>query len=192
MGSIPGLGRSPGGRYGNPLQCSCQKNPKDRGARWATVHRVTKSQTTEATKHTRYSTRIGTISQKPGRSLLFGFLTLFIVRDRFLFVYAFSFLKLVCVVVNSFLMKFKILYQSLPFSHAARVKAGQDTLLCVVGRIDCLSFQMGLLKGFGGDRCMRKNICAGEKKNGNDKKKRLSFAMCCAILNTHIYLPQNI
>ena len=45
MGSIPGLGRSPGGRYGNPLQYCCQKNPRDRGAQWATVHRVTKSQT---------------------------------------------------------------------------------------------------------------------------------------------------
>ena len=32
MGSIPGLGRSPGGRHGNPLQYSCQENPVDRGA----------------------------------------------------------------------------------------------------------------------------------------------------------------
>ena len=32
--SIPGSGRSPGGRNGNPLQCSCLGNPKDRGARW--------------------------------------------------------------------------------------------------------------------------------------------------------------
>ena len=29
---IPGLGRSPGGRNGNPLQYSCLKNPMDRGA----------------------------------------------------------------------------------------------------------------------------------------------------------------
>ena len=29
MGSIPGLGRSPGGRHGNPLQYSCQENPVD-------------------------------------------------------------------------------------------------------------------------------------------------------------------
>ena len=43
-GSIPGLGRSPGGGPGNPLQSSCLKNPMDRGAWWATVHRVTKSQ----------------------------------------------------------------------------------------------------------------------------------------------------
>ena len=31
-GSIPGLGRSPGGGQGNPLQNSCQGNPMDRGA----------------------------------------------------------------------------------------------------------------------------------------------------------------
>ena len=33
--SIPGLGRSPGGRHSNPLQYSCVKNPRDRGAWWA-------------------------------------------------------------------------------------------------------------------------------------------------------------
>ena len=44
-GSIPGLGRSPGGGLGNPLQCSCLGNPMDRVAWWATVHGVTKSQT---------------------------------------------------------------------------------------------------------------------------------------------------
>ena len=44
-GSIPGSGRSPGGGYGNPLQCSCLENPMDRGAWQATVHGVTKSQT---------------------------------------------------------------------------------------------------------------------------------------------------
>ena len=38
MGSIPGLGRSPGGEHGNPLQYSCLENPTDRGAWWATVH----------------------------------------------------------------------------------------------------------------------------------------------------------
>ena len=37
---IPGLGRSPGGGYGNPLQYSCLENPMDRGAWQATVHRV--------------------------------------------------------------------------------------------------------------------------------------------------------
>ena len=44
-GSIPGLGRSPGERNGNPLQYSCLENSMDRGAWWATVHEVTKSQT---------------------------------------------------------------------------------------------------------------------------------------------------
>ena len=43
MGSIHGLGRSSGGGNGNPLQYSCLENPMDRGARWATVHGVTKS-----------------------------------------------------------------------------------------------------------------------------------------------------
>ena len=39
-GSIPGLGRSPGGRHGNPLQYSCLENPMDKGAWQATVHGV--------------------------------------------------------------------------------------------------------------------------------------------------------
>ena len=42
---IPGWGRSPGEGNGNPLQYSCLKNPLDKGAWWATVHGVTKSQT---------------------------------------------------------------------------------------------------------------------------------------------------
>jgi len=45
MGSIPRLGRSPGGGHGNPLQYSCLENLMDRGAWWATVHRLAKSQT---------------------------------------------------------------------------------------------------------------------------------------------------
>ena len=45
MGSIPELGKSPGGGNGNPLQYSCLENPMDRGAWWATVHRVAKSWT---------------------------------------------------------------------------------------------------------------------------------------------------
>ena len=45
MGSVPGLGRSPGGGHGNPLQYSCLENPMDRGAWQATVHRVGQSQT---------------------------------------------------------------------------------------------------------------------------------------------------
>ena len=35
----------PGGGHGNPLQYSCLENPMDRGALWATVHRIAKSRT---------------------------------------------------------------------------------------------------------------------------------------------------
>ena len=45
LGSIPGVGRSPGGEHGNPLQYSCLENSMDKGAWWATVHGVTRSQT---------------------------------------------------------------------------------------------------------------------------------------------------
>ena len=52
VGSIPGLGRFPGGGHGNPLQYFCLENLIDREAWLATVHRVAKSQdTTEATWH---------------------------------------------------------------------------------------------------------------------------------------------
>ena len=42
-GSVPGLGRSPGGKHGNPLQHLCLENFMDRRAWWATVQRVSKS-----------------------------------------------------------------------------------------------------------------------------------------------------
>ena len=45
LGSIPGLGRSPGGRNGDPLKYSCLENSTDRGAWWATVHGIAKGQT---------------------------------------------------------------------------------------------------------------------------------------------------
>ena len=38
--SIPVSGRSPGRENGNPRQYSCLGNPRDRGAWWATIHRV--------------------------------------------------------------------------------------------------------------------------------------------------------
>ena len=51
-GLIPGLGRSPRGGYGNPLQYSCLKNYMDRGAWKATVQWGAKElNTTEATEH---------------------------------------------------------------------------------------------------------------------------------------------
>ena len=49
-GSIPGLGRSPGGGNGNPLQYLCRANPMDRGAWWAIVQGVPK-ETRLSTRH---------------------------------------------------------------------------------------------------------------------------------------------
>ena len=40
VGSIPGSGRVPGGGHGNPLQYFFLENPMDRGAWWATAHRL--------------------------------------------------------------------------------------------------------------------------------------------------------
>ena len=42
MGSVPGSGKSPGERHGNPLQYSCLGNPIDGGDWWTTVHGVAK------------------------------------------------------------------------------------------------------------------------------------------------------
>ena len=47
LGSIPGLGRSPGGGYGNPLQYSCLENPHGQRSLAAYVHGVAESATTE-------------------------------------------------------------------------------------------------------------------------------------------------
>ena len=44
-GSIPGSEKSPAEGNGNPLQYFCLGNPMDRGAGWATVHGLAKSQT---------------------------------------------------------------------------------------------------------------------------------------------------
>ena len=44
-GSIPGMGRSPRGGHGDPLQYSCLEDPMDRGAWQAIVHGVAKSWT---------------------------------------------------------------------------------------------------------------------------------------------------
>ena len=45
LSSIHGLGRSPGGGLDNPLQYLAWRNCMDRGAWWATVYGITKSQT---------------------------------------------------------------------------------------------------------------------------------------------------
>ena len=51
---IPELGASVGGGNDNPLQYSCLKNPMDRGAWWATVYGVARSQTGLSTHNTLY------------------------------------------------------------------------------------------------------------------------------------------
>ena len=48
-GLIPGLGRSPAGGDGNPLQYSYPENPMETGAWWAMVHKVTESDMAEET-----------------------------------------------------------------------------------------------------------------------------------------------
>ena len=45
MGLIPGLGSSPGGRHGNPLQYSCLENPMNKRAWWATARKAAQKQT---------------------------------------------------------------------------------------------------------------------------------------------------
>ena len=56
LGSIAGLGRSPGGEHGNPHQYFCLENPMDGGAWQATAHRLHsiafRSEDTEAPEHT--------------------------------------------------------------------------------------------------------------------------------------------
>ena len=65
-GTILGWGRSPERGHGNPSQYSCLENPMDRGARWATVHKISKSQSWTQLKclcsHTRLKIKIKTQS----------------------------------------------------------------------------------------------------------------------------------
>ena len=44
-GLDPKVRKIPGGGHGNPLQCSCLKNPRDGGAWWAAVYGVAQSRT---------------------------------------------------------------------------------------------------------------------------------------------------
>ena len=66
-GLIPGLRRSPGEENVDPLQYPCLGNPMDRGAWWATVHRVAKESdmTERASTHHRYAQSWGTADVSP-------------------------------------------------------------------------------------------------------------------------------
>ena len=66
-----GLGRSPGGGNGNPLQDSSLENPMDSGAWWAIVHGVTKeSDMTELLKtHTHTHTHTHRVNKQKASSL---------------------------------------------------------------------------------------------------------------------------
>ena len=68
VGLISGSGRSPGRGHGNPVQSSCLENPMDRGAWWATVHGVAKSQTclSTHTAHTQIHNPLSVSLQKEG------------------------------------------------------------------------------------------------------------------------------
>ena len=69
LDSIPGLGRSPRGGNGNPLQYSCLETPMDRGGWWATVCGITKSQTQLSNEHIALPLATTThISQQPSTS----------------------------------------------------------------------------------------------------------------------------
>ena len=62
--SVPGLGRSPGGGNGTPLQHSCLVNPMNRGAWWATVHGVPNSGTQLSMHTCMHGDRFSKIYQK--------------------------------------------------------------------------------------------------------------------------------
>ena len=56
LGSVPGLGRSPGGENGNPFQYSCLEYPMDRGAWQTTVYAVPRVGHDWVTKHILFHT----------------------------------------------------------------------------------------------------------------------------------------
>ena len=71
LGSLPGLGRSPGKGNDNPLQYPCLENPMDRGAWWAIVHGVAQSQTRLKRLSSNSSEDLDTWKLKASNSLLF-------------------------------------------------------------------------------------------------------------------------
>ena len=79
LGSVPGLGRSPGEGNGNPLQYSCLENPMDQGVWWATVHGVAKSQT--------WLSDFTSLHKPPGKPLLVYEGTQFLQPSRKLRIY---------------------------------------------------------------------------------------------------------
>ena len=86
-GFILGLGRYPEEENGKPLQYFCLGNPMDRGAWWATVHVVTKSQTCLTT------TMVVLFLYFKGISILFSIMTIYIPTNdekSFPFFYIFS------------------------------------------------------------------------------------------------------
>ena len=82
MCSIPGSGRSPGGRNGDLPQYSCLENPMDRGAWWATVHWVLGSDTTTEQLSTHTQTHTDTHTVAPICSLLIYYLHKFFSIQR--------------------------------------------------------------------------------------------------------------
>ena len=79
-GSIPGLGRSPGGGNGNPIQYSCLENPMNRGGQWVITHGVAKSQTqlsTHTYTHTSKTPLLLLKSEKKNFKQLLFFLCFF-------------------------------------------------------------------------------------------------------------------
>ena len=76
LGLIPGLGRSPAGGHGKPLQCSCLENPMDRGTWQAAVHRATQNQTQLKRVGTHWLHILGLVPQValPFQALLRSFL----------------------------------------------------------------------------------------------------------------------
>ena len=78
MGSIPRLGRAPGKGNGNTLQYSCLENHMDRGSWWATIHELTKNQTSLSTcarTHTHTSWLVDVCWLPPVGSLKTGWMS---------------------------------------------------------------------------------------------------------------------
>ena len=75
QGLLPGLGRSPGERNVNPLQYSCLENPMDRGAWWATVPGVTKSQASLSNFHFSAHWAFLALFSNIGCLYMFGFIS---------------------------------------------------------------------------------------------------------------------